>query len=69
MTDVEQVREILQRCPDAVTSERITLLSGGKLTLEAVHAAVVELKQHDEIVGTAFQDVRGQWGGIELADR
>lgn len=69
MTDVEQVRNILQRCPDAVTGERIALLSGGTLTLDAVHAAVAVLKQQDEIVGTAFQDVRGEWGGIQLADR
>ena len=69
MTDVEQVRNILQRCPDAVTCERITLLSGGKLTLDAVHAAVTVLKQQDEIVGTAFQDLRGHWGGVQLADR
>ncbi len=69
MTDVEKVRTILKRCPDVVTGERITLLSGGTLTLEAVHVAVAVLKQQDEIVGTAFLDVRGEWGGIQLADR
>ena len=68
VTDVELVQNILQRCPDAVTSERITLLSGDKLSIGAVNAAVIELKRRGEITGSAFQDANGDWGGIQIAD-